>query len=133
MFTFHRYFCDNRRTWSCTYRAFIFNTPLDIFLVLSYINVESAFKILNIVLYCLFFQASSPSNEEWIKAVVKLYKEQFSSPYYSLDRDYIQFKQWAKTVKLPEEALKEVQEIVMQTGEKLLEVYKYCPEDEVMK
>lgn len=88
---------------------------------------------LYIVLYCLPFQASSSSNEEWIKNIVKLYKEQFSRPYYKLDSDYVQFKQWAKSIKLPEEPLREVQDIVMKTGEELMKIFEHCPEVEVMK
>lgn len=88
---------------------------------------------LYIVLYCLPFQASSSSNEVWIKGVVKLYEEQFSRPYYNLDQDYEKFKQWAKSVKLSEESLKEIQDIVMKTGEELLKIFEYCPEVEVMK
>lgn len=88
---------------------------------------------LYIVLYCLPFQASCSSNEEWIKGVVDLYKEQFSRPYYNLDQDYDKFKQWAKSIKLPEEPLREIQDIVMETGEELQNIFEFCPEVEVMK
>lgn len=88
---------------------------------------------LYIVLYCLPFQASSSSNEEWIKGIVKLYKEQFSRPYYNMDHDYVQFKQWAKSIKLPEELLREVQDIAFETGGELVKIFKHCPEVEVMK
>lgn len=88
---------------------------------------------LYIVLYCLPFQASSSSKEEWIKGVFNLYKDQFSRPYYKLEQDYVQFKQWAKSIKLPEEPLREIQDIVMKTGEELVKIFELCPEVEVMK
>lgn len=62
-----------------------------------------------------------------------LYKKQFSNPYYKITEDYYQFKNWAVSVKLPEEYMMFIQQLVMAQGEELEHISQYFPELEVVK